>query len=76
MGQSTAGPTSENLYYGDAVVPNALQPQQFHTLPVRVMNKPTIDNGYLGPLGTYGRPSSSGSLYGWFDSGVSSGVPR
>lgn len=75
MGQSTVGPTSENLYYGDAVVPGVLQPQQFHTLPVRV-STPSVDSGYsgyIGPLGNYGNPSSSGSLYGY---GATSGVPR
>lgn len=72
MARASVGPTSENLYYGDAVVPGVLQPQQFRTLPVRVMT-PTIDNGYLGPLGNYGQPSSSGSLYGY---GITSGIPR
>ena len=73
--RASVGPTSENLLYGDAV--RHLSPQQFHTLPVSVL-QPSTDNGWLGPTGSYGEPSSSGSLYGYgaMAYGVDSGNPQ
>jgi len=48
-----------------------LSPMQFYNMPVKVP-APTIDNGWLGPMGSYGEPDSAGSLYGY---GTSSDVP-
>jgi len=68
--RASVGPTSEQLAYGDSVVTRNLSRQQFHTLPVSAM--PGEQDEY-GPLGLYGEPSSSGSLYGF---GVGSSIPR
>jgi len=81
-GMASVGPTSENLLYGDATLPRTnrnLSSQQFHTLPVAV-TQPSGDNGFYGPLGSYGEPSPAGSLYGYgvsgTDTGVSTGIAR
>lgn len=57
-------PTGENLVYGDATVTSArrhLSPYQF---PARVPT-PSIDGGWLGPLGSYGDQPSHAPLYGF-----------
>lgn len=71
--RASVGPTAESLgaqaiAYGAAMQTDTakrhLSPLQFHSLPVEVTT-PTIDNGWLGPLGSYGNPTPSGSLYGY-----------
>lgn len=62
--------SAQALKYGSATqtmpasMKRHLSPMQFHTLPVEVTT-PSIDNGWLGPLGSYGEPSPAGSLYGY-----------
>lgn len=67
--ESKVGPTSNlnssAVAYGSAV-PTArrhLSPDQF-AQPMKVASA-TIDNGWLGPLGSYGQSSATGSLYGY-----------
>jgi hypothetical protein len=71
--RNAVGPTAEYLAYGDMVYTSTkrnLSKQQFHT-SVEV-NAPSIDNGWYGPLGSYGEPNSGGA-YGY---GVSSSLAR
>lgn len=52
----------QNLAYGDATVTSPrrhLSSQEFTAA------QPTDDNGWIGPLGSFGQHSSSGSLYGY-----------
>lgn len=61
----TANLSSSAVAYGDAV-PTArrhLNATQF-AKPVKVASA-TEDNGWLGPLGSYGQSSGPGSLYGY-----------
>lgn len=70
------GPTSENLAYGDSMSTSRhLSPLQF---PVKLdIHTPTEDNGFIGPLGSYGNILPGGSLYGYgANTGVSSGYPQ
>lgn len=73
MPVASVGPTAENLMYGDAAMQTSkrhLSAAQFSKIDVPT---PSIDGGWLGPEGSYGEPSSSGSLYGY---GVPSDYPQ
>lgn len=58
-------PTGENLVYGDATVTSAARHLSDKQFPVK-MRTPSVDAGWLGPIGSYGEPSASGSLYGFY----------
>lgn len=65
--RNAVGPTAEMLAYGDAVFQKtgpALQPKQFAARKTTVI-APSVDNGWLGPLGVTSMHSSAGSLYGY-----------
>lgn len=60
--RASVGPLAENLSHNDFLMAHQtrnLSPQQFHTLPVRA-GMPGLDNGWLGPLGSYGQMNSGG----------------
>lgn len=64
MPRMSVGPTAEQLVYNDTIRPSQarhLSKEQFHTLPVEV-NMPSVDNGWLGPLGSYGQGNSGGYM--------------
>lgn len=67
----SVGPTAQNLVYGDATMTakRHLSPHQF---PLK-LRTPSVDAGWLGPVGSYGDQPSSGSLYGY---GVPSSNPQ
>lgn len=53
----------QNMAYGDVVTTSPsrnLSPKQFPKVA-----QPTDDNGWIGPLGSFGQHSPSGSLYGY-----------
>lgn len=61
---SSVGPTAKNLIYGDAAVTSAKRHLSGQQFPVKTPT-PSIDGGWLGPVGSYGNEPSSGSLYGY-----------
>ncbi len=63
MANSTV-PTGENLQYGDAVAQGYRGYLSRYQFPVRVPT-PSLDNGWLGPLGSYGEQPNNAPLYGF-----------
>lgn len=63
MSNSTM-PTGENLIYGDAAVRGYRQYLSKYQFPARVPT-PSLDNGWLGPIGSYGDQPNDAPLYGF-----------
>ena len=57
-------PTGENLAYGDAQITSARRHLSQYQFPVK-MPTPSIDGGWLGPLGSYGEQPNNAPLYGF-----------
>lgn len=58
MAAASVGPAASNLIYGDATVTSAKRHLSSSQFPVKVRT-PSVDAGWLGPEGSYGKPSAS-----------------
>lgn len=73
MAEASIGPTAANLIYGDATVKTSkrhLSAAQFSRIDVPT---PSIDGGWLGPMGSYGDQPNDAPIYGY---GVPSSNPQ
>ena len=64
MMQGSVGPVAENLVYGDATVTSSSRHLSGQQFPLRVPT-PSIDGGWLGPIGSYGKQPNDAPIYGY-----------
>lgn len=75
MTAASVGPTASNLVYGDAQVTSSRRHLSGSQFPVKVRT-PSVDAGWLGPEGSYGKPTTGGGSPIYRDYGTPSQNPQ